>query len=193
MIARRVIILICVCLCFALLISCAEKNYAPDGETIPALSETSSATEAATLDASQDATKTEDRIVAPEVVFVSGGTEYRCNYYEKSTETRASNGTTAIFCGRATLGGFDRRELVGGIPEVVVEEPFYMKIDGERAGDVLLNLYSAADGENADCGAGLPTLSDISENGELIGEIFVTKSAGDGSSVTYAFYVLFKR
>lgn len=191
MIARRVMILICICLCFALLISCAEKNYMSERETTSALFEASSAAET-TSNPLQEPKETEDLIVAPDVVFVSGGIEYRCNYYEKSTETKASNGTTAIFCGRATVGGFDRRELVGRIPEIAVGNPFYMKIDGGRAGDVFLKLYSKADGKNANCGAGLPTNSDILEKGELIGEIFVTKSDGSGSSLTYAFYVLFK-
>lgn len=191
MIAKRVMILICICLCVMLLISCADGAlHAP--WTTSSYLPGSSSTHETTSGSGENSDKPENNLAAPEVVFVSGNTEYRCGYYEKSTETKVENGTSAVLCGRAILGGFDRRELIGRIPEVSVNEPFYIMVDSERCDGALLNLYSVADGKKTDGGEGVSAISDIVRSGDYIGELFVTRTACDGSSVAYAFYVLLK-
>ena len=197
MIAKRVVFLICICLCVMLLISCADGALPASVMTSSYLPESSSTHETASTNETtsgsvENSDKPENNLAAPEVVFVSGNTEYRCNYYEKSTEVKVENGTSAVLCGRAILGGFDRRELIGRIPEVSVNEPFYIMVDGERCDGASLNLYSVANGKKTDVGEGISAISDIVRSGDYIGELFVTRSGGDGSSVTYAFYVLLK-
>ena len=121
MIAKRVMILICICLCVMLLISCADGALHAPWTTSSYLPESSS-THETTSGSGENSDKPENNLAAPEVVFVSGNTEYRCGYYEKSTEAKVENGTSAVFCGRAILGGFDRRELIGRIPEVSAKD-----------------------------------------------------------------------
>ena len=68
----------------------------------------------------------------------------------------------------------------------------YITSDGKRLENATLSLYDA----DSDGGEGeRVSISEFSgkiKGGNYIAELFITKSADDGSSVTFAFYVLLK-
>ncbi len=199
---KKITALIFACaLCF-LMISCAKKNgdatESTSGGTTSVTTATATATEIATeTQGTTSVTKSDDEkseisLTAPKVIFVTGGKEYECTYSEKASSTVVGGGTTAVMCGRAILGGFKRQTLVGKIPEIAMGDTAYITSDGERLENATLSLYSA----DSDGGEGervsISELSGKIKGGNYIAELFITKSAEDGSSVTYAFYVLLK-
>lgn len=199
---KKITALIFACaLCF-LMISCAKKNgdatESTSGGTTSVTTATATATEIATeTQGTTSVTKSDDEkseisLTAPKVIFVTGGKEYECTYSEKASSTVVGGGTTAVMCGRAILGGFKRQTLVGKIPEIAMGDAAYITSDGERLENATLSLYSA----DSDGGEGervsISELSGKIKGGNYIAELFITKSAEDGSSVTYAFYVLLK-
>lgn len=195
---KKITALIFACaLCF-LMISCAKKNGDAAESTSGGTTSVTTATEITTeTQGTTSATKSDDekseiRIAAPKVIFVTGGKEYECTYSEKASSTVVGGGTTAVMCGRAILGGFKRQTLVGKIPEIAMGDTAYITSDGKRLENATLSLYNA----DSDGGEGervsISELSGKIKGGNYIAELFITKSADDGSSVTYAFYVLLK-
>ncbi len=199
---KKITALIFACaLCF-LMISCAKKNgdatESTSGGTTSVTTATATATEIATeTQGTTSVTKSDDEkseisLTAPKVIFVTGGKEYECTYSEKASSTVVGGGTTAVMCGRAILGGFKRQTLVGKISEIAMGDTAYITSDGKRLENATLSLYSA----DSDGGEGervsISELSGKIKGGNYIAELFITKSAEDGSSVTYAFYVLLK-
>lgn len=191
---KKIIALIFACAFCFLMISCAKKNE----ETTDGIAESTAATTTAaeimatTVATESDGGKNEIQLAVPKVIFVTGGKEYECTYSEKASSTVVGGGTSAVFCGRAILGGFKRQTLVGKIPEFSIGDISYIMSDGEYLEYATLNLYNIVTNENNPDQANISELSYKIKGGNYIAELFVTKNADDGSSVTYAFYMLIK-
>ena len=195
---KKIIALIFACAFCFLMISCAKKNEGITDGTTDSITESTTATATSTeIMGTTAATepnggKNEIRLAAPKVVFVTGGKEYECTYSEKASSTVVGDGTSAVFCGRAILGGFKRQTLVGKIPEISIGDISYITSDDEYLEYETLNLYNIVTNETKPDKANISELSDKIKGGNYIAELFVTKNADDSSSVTYAFYMLLK-
>lgn len=191
---KKIIALIFACAFCFLMISCAKKNEETTDGIAQSTTATMTATEimGTTVATEPNGGKNKIRLAAPKVVFVTGGKEYECTYSEKASSTVVGDGTSAVFCGRAILGGFKRQTLVGKIPEISIGDISYITSDGEYLEYATLNLYNIVTNETKPDKANISELSDKIKVGNHIAELFVTKNADDGSSVTYAFYMLLK-
>lgn len=195
---KKIIALIFACAFCFLMISCAKKNEGATDGTTDSITESTTATTTVTeimgttAATEPDGGKNEIRLAAPKVIFVTGGKEYECTYSEKASSTVVGGGTSAVFCGRAILGGFKRQTLVGKIPEIAIGDISYIMSDGERLEYATLNLYRMESDDAESDKASISELSDKIKGGNYIAELFVIKNADDGSSVTYAFYMLLK-